>query len=174
MAEYLPIVDFYEKMDKIVSELAKQKNSKVILVEFGYCPDPNLFKKSGLEEMLKEIEETLKNHGIELIHYNVEDSEVSECMEKFGYIDLLLIFIPSLLAVLLLPIDAILRFVLKKKDTADKFTKIILAPSEKMIFRKIIHNLKRLKEYVKSIENTGKRVIVIVYYGWKINNNTKS
>ena len=163
MAEYLPIVDFYEKMDKIVSELAKQKNSKVILVEFGYCPDPNLFKKSGLEEMLKEIEETLKNHGIELIHYNVEDSEVSECMEKFGYIDLLLIFIPSLLAVLLLPIDAILRLVLKKKDTADKFTKIILAPSEKMIFRKIIHNLKRLKEYVKSIEKTGEHVIVVVY-----------
>jgi hypothetical protein len=150
-------------MDKIVSELAKQKNSKVILVEFGYCPDPNLFKESGLEEMLKVIEETLKNHGIEISYYNVEDSEVSECMYNYGYIDVLLILILSLLILLLLPIDAILRLVLKKKDTADKFAKIIFSPVEKITFKKIIHNLKRLKEYVKSIEDTGGRVVVIVY-----------
>ncbi|ADC70057.1 conserved hypothetical protein [Methanocaldococcus sp. FS406-22] len=163
MAEYLPIVDFYEKMDKIISELAKQKNSKVILVEFGYCPDPNLFKESGLEEMLKEIEETLKNHRIEISYYNVEDSEASECMDNCKYSDMLLILIFSLLVVLLLPIDAILRFVLKKKNIADKFAKIIFSPVEKITFKKIIHNLKGLKEYIKNIEKNGKHVIVIVY-----------
>lgn len=136
----------------------------MILVEIGayaHINDPQMY--SHVFDEVNEIENMLKKHGLDVIHYHIKDEEVSNCLKRWNYWNIILMLVSALFAVLLIPVDAIIRFVFKRKDLADKFARISCYPIKKIIYNKIISNLSDLKRHVKSIEDKGEQVVVIVY-----------
>ena len=168
MVIYLNLADIYEKRYDICDMIKKVKNkAKVIIVELGaydYVKESSLYNMySEMLDKIKEIEKVCKEFNVEVIHYNIEDEEISKSLSEWGYTNILLLFLSGLFAVLLIPIDVILRFVFKKKELADKVAYYACKPAEIIIQRKTLSNLDKLKKLIKSIEDQGEQVIVIHY-----------
>ncbi|WP_456416319.1 hypothetical protein [Methanocaldococcus sp.] len=161
MVEYINLEDFYKEIYKIIDE---SKNKKIILVELGAYRKINDPKVSSIVyNRVKGIEKILKENEIDFIHYYVEDEELSKCLGKWKYIEYILLIICGIFAVLLIPVDIILRFVFKKSDWADRLSSIIFKPLEKIIQKKALSKLDKLKELVKNTEGNGNQVIIVNY-----------